>query len=53
MEHWLPRLHDKMETLFEYIEGAALQPQADDAAHERIGQINEYYEARRASVGAC
>ena len=52
MEHWLPLFHDKMETLFEYIEGAALmlEPQADDAAHERIGQINEYYEARREAL---
>src|SRR5436190_3190251 len=53
MEHWLPLFHDKMETLFEYLEGTALmlEPQVDDAAHERIGQINEYFEARREAMG--
>jgi transcription-repair coupling factor (superfamily II helicase) len=53
MEHWLPLFHDKMETLFDYLSGAAvmIEPQVDDVAHERIGQINEYYEARREAMG--
>ena len=53
MEHWLPLFHDKMETLFEYLERRALmlEPQVEDAAHERIGQIKEYYDARREAMG--
>src|SRR5947209_12631657 len=53
MEHWLPLFHDKMETLFEYLEGTTLmlEPQIEDAAHERIAQINEYFEARREAMG--
>jgi transcription-repair coupling factor (superfamily II helicase) len=49
MEHWLPLFHDRMDTLFDYVPGAALvvEPLAEDAAHERISQIADYYEARR------
>lgn len=49
MEHWLPLFHEKMETLFDYIDGApvVLEPQVDDAAGERVRQINDYYDARR------
>jgi transcription-repair coupling factor (superfamily II helicase) len=49
MEHWLPLFHEKMDTLLDYLRGTpvALEPLAEDAAHERIAQINEYYEARQ------
>ena len=38
-----------MDTLFDYLGSTpvALEPLADDAAHERIAQIVEYYEARQ------
>jgi transcription-repair coupling factor (superfamily II helicase) len=48
MEHWLPLFHTGMETLFDYLPGSAvaLEPLAEDAAHERLMQIADYYEAR-------
>ncbi len=49
MEHWLPLFQERMDTLFDYLGGApiAIEAQSEDAAHERIAQINDYYEARR------
>src|SRR5262249_43135427 len=48
MEHWLPLFHDRLGTLFDYVEGAAvmLEPLDEDAAHERLAQIRDYCEAR-------
>lgn len=48
MEHWLPLFHERLDTLLDYLDGTpiALEPLADDVAHERIGQINDYYDAR-------
>ncbi|MBX9710752.1 MAG: transcription-repair coupling factor, partial [Xanthobacteraceae bacterium] len=48
MEHWLPLFTDKMDTLFDYLDGApiAIEPQAEDAARERFKQIQDYYDAR-------
>ncbi|MGA8612442.1 MAG: transcription-repair coupling factor [Xanthobacteraceae bacterium] len=52
MEHWLPLFHQRMETLFDYVEGTpvTLEALAEDAAHERLAQIADYYEARRATL---
>lgn len=49
MEHWLPLFQDRMDTLFDYLQGAAvaIEPQAEDAVRERFKQIQDYYEARR------
>ena len=49
MEHWLPLLHDRLETVFDYLPGTAvaLEHLAEDAAHERFTQITDYYDARR------
>jgi transcription-repair coupling factor (superfamily II helicase) len=49
MEHWLPLFHDSLDTLFDYVPGTpvAVEPLAEDAAHERFAQIADYYEARR------
>ena len=49
MEHWLPLFQDRMDTLFDYLQGApvAIEPQAEDAVRERFKQIMDYYEARR------
>jgi transcription-repair coupling factor (superfamily II helicase) len=49
MEHWLPLFHDHMDTLFDYLDRTpvAIEPLADDVAHERITQIVDYYDARK------
>ncbi len=46
LEHWLPLLYDKLDTLFDYIDDAPLllDAQAEAAAHERFDQIKDYYE---------
>ena len=53
MEHWLPLFHDKLDTLFDYVPGALviLEPLDDEAAHERLTQIVDYYEARKQVTG--
>jgi transcription-repair coupling factor (superfamily II helicase) len=52
MEHWLPLFHKQTETLFDYLDNSPvmLEPLAEDAAHERLAQIADYYEARRAAL---
>jgi transcription-repair coupling factor (superfamily II helicase) len=52
MEHWLPLFHDRLDTLFDYVPGSpvVLEPLAEDAAHERLGQIKDYFEARREAL---
>ncbi len=52
MEHWLPLFHDKLDTLFDYVPGApvVLEAQAEDAARERLAQIEDYYEARKEAL---
>jgi transcription-repair coupling factor (superfamily II helicase) len=52
MEHWLPLFHQRMATLFDYLEASpvALEPLAEEAAHERLAQIADYYEARRQAL---
>src|ERR1700683_760266 len=52
MEHWLPLFHKQMETLFDYLDSTPVivEPLAEDAAHERLAQIADYYEARRATL---
>ncbi len=52
MEHWLPLFHKQMDTLFDYLAGSpvALEPLAEEAAHERLAQIADYYQARKDSL---
>ncbi|UGY14350.1 transcription-repair coupling factor [Bradyrhizobium septentrionale] len=52
MEHWLPLFQERMDTLFDYLDGAAvaIEPQTEDAARERFTQIADYYEARREAL---
>jgi transcription-repair coupling factor (superfamily II helicase) len=60
MEHWLPLFHKSMETLFDYLSPAGereqsatpilIEPLAEEAAHERLAQIADYYEARREAL---
>ncbi len=49
MEHWLPLFHDRLATLFDYVAGSpvVLEPLAEDAARERLGQIQDYFDARQ------
>ena len=51
VEHWLPLLYDKLDTIFGYVGNApfVLDGRADDAAHERIALITDNYAARRAA----
>ncbi|MGF1640754.1 MAG: transcription-repair coupling factor [Rhodospirillales bacterium] len=55
MEHWLPLFHPHLDTLFDYLPGAAviLDHQAEQARDARLELIADYYGARRtANVGA-
>ncbi|MCB1562358.1 MAG: DEAD/DEAH box helicase, partial [Alphaproteobacteria bacterium] len=49
MEHWLPLFYTHMETLFDYVPGAAvtMDHHADQAGTERLAQIEDFYQARR------
>jgi transcription-repair coupling factor (superfamily II helicase) len=48
-EHWLPLFYSAMDSLFDYIADAPviLDARAEDAAHERLAQIADYYQARK------
>jgi len=54
MEHWLPLFHSGMETLFDYLPHAALSldPNVEQARDERLEQVQDFYQARRAMVEA-
>ncbi|MDB5653656.1 MAG: transcription-repair coupling factor [Tardiphaga sp.] len=53
MEHWLPLFQERMDTLFDYLDGTpvVVEPEGEAAAHERFKQINDYYEARKEAMG--
>ena len=48
MEHWMPLFHGRLDTLGDYVPGATLMldPQADEAAHQRLALIADYHDAR-------
>ena len=54
MEHWLPMFYSGADTLFDYVGDAPLvfDALAQDAAGERLGQIADYYEARKQQFDA-
>ena len=54
MEHWLPLFHARLDTLFDYLPETpvAMEPLAEDAAHERFAQIADYYDARQQALDA-
>ena len=54
MEHWLPLFYERMDTLFDYLQGAPLllDALAEDAAGERLAQAKDYFDARRESYDA-
>ena len=49
MEHWLPLFHDRLDTVFDYCDGAAVvtDPLVDDALGERLGMIADHFDNRR------
>ena len=51
MEHWLPLFHERLETIFEYVPGAAvtLDHLAAEAVAARLDTIGEQYGARTAA----
>jgi transcription-repair coupling factor (superfamily II helicase) len=53
MEHWLPLFHRRLETLLDYLPATplAVEPLAEEAAHERLAQIADYYQARKDALG--
>ena len=54
VESWLPLFHDRLDTLFDYVGPAGLFGIAGlsgEAAHERLGQAQDYYEARLEAAG--
>ncbi|TAJ33305.1 transcription-repair coupling factor [Bosea sp. (in: a-proteobacteria)] len=52
LEHWLPLLADRLDTLFTYLPDVPLilDHQAEDAVGERISLIKDYYDARKAAL---
>ncbi len=48
-EHWLPLFYAGMDSLFDYIADAPiiLDARAEEAAHERLAQVADYYQARK------
>ena len=49
MEHWLPLFHERLErcSTISPARRVALEPLAEEAAHERLAQIADYYQARK------
>ncbi|MBX9874640.1 MAG: transcription-repair coupling factor, partial [Beijerinckiaceae bacterium] len=52
LEHWLPLLAERLDTLFTYLPDVPLilDHQAEDAVGERISLIKDYYDARKAAM---
>ncbi|MCU4180045.1 transcription-repair coupling factor [Bosea sp. BH3] len=52
LEHWLPLLAEKLDTLFTYLPDVplVLDHQAEDAVGERISLIKDYYDARKSAL---
>ena len=50
MEHWLPLYYDRLETVFDYLPGAALSfdYQAEEVREHRLEAVADFYAARRA-----
>jgi transcription-repair coupling factor (superfamily II helicase) len=52
VQHWLPLFHKNLDTLFDYLAATpiAIEPLAEEAAHERLAQIADYYQARKEAM---
>ena len=55
LEHWLPLFYPELDTIFSYTADAPLilDERVREAAVERLAQIEDYYEARRAKHDAA
>ncbi|MBV8889646.1 MAG: transcription-repair coupling factor [Alphaproteobacteria bacterium] len=55
MEHWLPLYYETLETLFDYVPGAAVSfdYQAEEARAHRLEAIGDFYGARHDLLGAA
>lgn len=56
MEHWLPLLHEKMETIFDYLPKESiftLSHEVPAIVKERLEVITDYYEARKTGQRAA
>jgi transcription-repair coupling factor (superfamily II helicase) len=55
LEHWLPLFYESLDTIFAYTGDAplVLDDQIREAASERLGQIQDYYQARRSAYDAA
>ncbi|HKS88060.1 MAG TPA: transcription-repair coupling factor, partial [Stellaceae bacterium] len=53
MEHWLPFYYEALETLFDYLPGAAVSfdHQVEAARAHRLESVADFYAARRATSG--
>jgi len=49
MEHWLPLFYESLETIFDYLPGAAvaLDHQAEEVRADRLASVADFYAARR------
>jgi transcription-repair coupling factor (superfamily II helicase) len=52
MEHWLPLFYDKLDTVFDYLEGwhFTMSQDVTEALKSRVEQIEDHYEARRQNM---
>src|SRR6185437_7589053 len=55
MEHWLPLYYERLESLFDYLPGAALSfdHQADEVRAHRVEAIADFYAARKSLAGTA
>ena len=55
MEQWLPLFHERLETLFDYIQGSdiSFDFRAEEAVTQRLEQIQEHYQARVEALEAA
>ncbi len=53
-EHWLPLFYERLDTIFDYAGRApfVFDPLTDEAAHERISLVEDYYGARKSAYDA-
>ena len=52
IEHWLPLFHDRLETIFDYLQNFTIvcDHQIDKAVEDRLAQIQDHFEARLDSL---
>jgi transcription-repair coupling factor (superfamily II helicase) len=52
IEHWLPLFQERLDTLLDYVPDVPVvfDALADDAAAERLSQVQDYYDARKGAM---